>query len=81
MTGRGYRLDRVIVNEPFVSPEAYADDGLIDALITARLGDDTELVLALLAEWRREIHGQPVPELVGIDQAAEVIRAAQRALR
>lgn len=76
VSGRGYHADRVIVDEPFVSPEAYTDDELVDALTAARLGDDTELVFALLADWRREVLAVPVPALVDVDQAAAVIRAA-----
>lgn len=75
--GRGYQPDRALVDEPFVSPEALADDELIDALSAARLGDDTELVFQLLAEWRRECLAVPVPELVDVPVARAVIRAAR----
>ena len=74
MSGRGYHVDRVILDDPVM-----ADDELLDALSAARLGDDTELVFALLAEWRREIHAVPVPELVDVRQAAAVIRRARLA--
>lgn len=56
-----------------------SDDELIDALSSSRLGDDTELVFALAAEWRRECHAVPVPELVDVHSAAAVIRQARLA--
>ncbi|MGH3416383.1 MAG: hypothetical protein ACRDSS_07940 [Actinocrinis sp.] len=54
-----------------------ADDELLDALSLARLTDDTEAVLRLLAGWRREGHAGPLPELVDAVTAAALIDAAR----
>lgn len=72
--GRGYHADRVIVDDPVM-----ADDELLDALSSARLGDDTELVFKQLAEWRRECDAVPIPELVDVRTAAAVIQQARLA--
>ncbi len=56
-----------------------ADDALIDMIGAGHIpGDVDDDLTQVLAAWRREVHAQPVPELVDTSAALAVIRAAAR---
>jgi Anti-sigma-D factor RsdA to sigma factor binding region len=59
-----------------------ADDALLDMLGRGHTPTDVgDELTRVLAAWRREVRGEPVDELVDVDTAAAVIRAARRPVR
>ncbi len=62
-----------------------ADDALLDALGGAdpRGGDDLDdaELHALLLSWRRDVDGEPMPELVDTPEAVTTVRTAEQARR
>jgi hypothetical protein len=60
-----------------------ADDALLDML--GRVGDTPsdadDYLTCVLAAWRREVHAEPIRELVDTDTAIAVIRAARQPVR
>jgi hypothetical protein len=56
-----------------------ADDTLLDILSSGgTLGDASDELTRVLAAWRREVHAEPVGELVDTNTALAVIRAARQ---
>jgi hypothetical protein len=56
-----------------------ADDALLDMIGAGHIPSDTDDELTrVLAAWRREVHAEPVPELVDTSTALATIRAAAR---
>lgn len=80
----GTRFDEV--SEPVDLLAVQADDELIDALAAgvrmsppgARGYDADDHVAAILAAWKAEVDAEPVPELVDLDSAVALVRAARK---
>ena len=68
--------------EPLVDLAAVArDDALLSAVAAGATPDDVapgdEELVVVMQGWRRQIHRDPIPELVDVETAQEVLRTGR----
>ncbi|MCD2192495.1 hypothetical protein LQ327_03685 [Actinomycetospora endophytica] len=82
-----------LVDGPVDLAAVRADDALLDAIaggavsggvgasgdVFGRPGQDDDHLAAILAAWKADIEADPMPELVGLDEASEAVEAGHAA--
>lgn len=82
-----------LVDGPVDLAAVRADDALLDAIaggaisggigasrdVFGRPGQDDDDLAAILAAWKADIEADPMPELVGLDEASEAVEAGHAA--